>query len=394
MKRWLTVIVLLASVLLLGASGNVGLAHSPNDVPEFAPDRILVKFLPQTPQAVKAAIHDRCRGRVAQIIPSLEVQVVTVPANQVMAKVKAYRAEKGVLFAEPDYVARAIFAANDPKFGQQWGLTRIQAPKAWDKTQGLPTIRIAILDTGIDQDHEDLSGKIVANQNFTGSLTVDDKNGHGTHVAGIAAAVTNNGIGVAGIGFNSSLMNVKVLGDDGSGYYSWVASGIRWAADNGAKVISLSLGGRARSSTLESAVKYAWNKGVVLVAAAGNNGSSAPIYPAYYTNCIAVAATDQNDAKASWSNFGNWVDIAAPGINILSTLPNHANTIGSQGYGFLSGTSMATPLVAGTAALVWATGYGTNASSVRNRIQNTADAAGTMWSRYRIKRVNAYNAVR
>ena len=126
----------------------------------------------------------------------------------------------------------------------------------------------------------------------------DDVYGHGTHVAGIAAAMTNNGIGVAGLGYTSTIMNVKVLGDTGSGAYSGIASGIIWAADNGAEIINMSLGGSSTSSTLEDAINYAWSKGVVVVAAAGNSGNTTPFYPAYYTNCIAVAATDANDAKA------------------------------------------------------------------------------------------------
>ena len=169
-------------------------------------------------------------------------------------------------------------------------------------------------------------------------------------------------------------MNVKVLDDTGSGYYSWIANGITWAADNGAKVINMSLGGSSASSTLKRAVNYAWGKGVVLAAAAGNSGNRSPTYPAYYPNCIAVAATDSNDLKTSWSSFGSWVDVAAPGVDILSTFPNHSYQIGKAlGYDKGSGTSMATPHVAGLAALVWATGYGTSNTSVRARIEGNAD---------------------
>jgi hypothetical protein len=233
----------------------------------------------------------------------------------------------------------------------------------------------------------------VANKNFTTSSTVDDLYGHGTHCAGIAAATTNNSIGVAGVGFNTSLMNVKVLGDNGSGQYSWIANGITWAADNGAKVISLSLGGSSGSYTLQNAVNYAWNKGVVVVAAAGNNGNTASVYPAYYSNCIAVAATDQNDAKASFSTYGSWVDVAAPGVSIYSTLPNHSNSIGTTNYGSLSGTSMSTPHVAGLAALVWATSYGTSNTSVRSRIESTADAISGTGTYWKYGRINANKAV-
>lgn len=395
-KTLLMLSILLSLFFVLSAWSKNDKWEERNDELLFAPDQILVKFKPDTPRNVRAALHKWHGGKVVDFLPELDVHVVQIPRNKVREKVRDYENEAFVEFAEPDYIAFAILTPDDTDFEKQWGMLKIQAPLAWDNTQGSPTIKIAICDTGIDQNHEDHVGKIGAldNKDFTGSGT-DDKFGHGTHVAGIAAAVTDNGKGVAGVGFNSSLMNVKVLGNDGSGNYSWIANGIRWAADHGAKVINLSLGGYFPSSTLKNAVNYAWGKGCVLVAAAGNDGIPWPLYPANYANCIAVAATDRNDAKAKFSNYGSgWVDIAAPGVDIYSTLPNHDNEIGILNYGSLSGTSMATPHVAGVAALVWATTkYGTSNSAVRSRIQNTADQAGSMWSKYRIKRVNAFKAV-
>lgn len=357
------------------------------------PDRMLVKFHKSAPENVKAAIHRYHGCQVLDAIPQLDVHVVETPKNKIKEMLRAYRKEGWVELAEPDYVATTMLSPNDPSFGSQWGMAKIQAPAAWDISRG-DGIRIAICDTGIDQNHADLAGKIVANKNFTSSFTVDDRYGHGTHVAGIAAAATNNGRGVAGAGFNASLMNVKVLGDNGSGYYSWIANGITWAADNGAKVINLSLGGPYPSTVMEEALKYAWAKGSVIVAAAGNNGTDAPSYPAAYnTSCIAVAATDANDGKASFSNYGLWVDVAAPGVNIYSTLPNHSNRIGRRNYGSLSGTSMAAPHVSGIAALIWAAFTGINNVTVRDRIEGTGDQVGDIWSDYGIERVNAYYAV-
>jgi len=393
MKK-LSIIVALVLALLLSMMGSFASAQAPVDTPGHAPDRILVKFQPGTLDEAKANVHQRLGGKVIGEIPGIDVLVVSVPQNQAAEKARAYGAEKNVKFAEPDYVATAILIPNDTYFTSQWGLTKIQAPQAWDVTTGSSDVKIAILDTGIDQNHPDLASKIVANWNFTTSSTVDDLYGHGTHCAGIAAAITDNSIGVAGVGFNTSLMNGKVLDDKGSGYYSWIASGITWATNNGAKVISMSLGGGSGSSTLESAVNYAWNNGVVVVAAAGNNRNTAPVYPGYYSNCIAVAATDQNDAKASFSTYGSWVDVAAPGVSIYSTLPNHSNSIGTMNYGSLSGTSMATPHVAGLAGLLWSTtSYGTSNTSVRIRIESTADkiaGTGTYWQ---YGRINAYKAV-
>jgi thermitase len=194
-------------------------------------------------------------------------------------------------------------------------------------------------------------------------------------VAGIAAAVTNNARGIAGLGFDSVLMNVKVLNDDGSGTWSAVANGIIWAADNGANVTNMSFGGTSHSATVEDAVNYAWGRGVVLVAAAGNNNSSTLVYPAAYVNVIAVGATDRNDARASFSSFGTRVDVAAPGVDILSTFPRDRR--GRDRYAWRSGTSMSAPFVAGLAGLVWTTGWGTSNAAVRDRIEETVDPITT-----------------
>jgi thermitase len=326
---------------------------------------------------------------VKETIPGIGVQVVTVPKGQAMARVKAYSSNARVAYAEPDFVVQAAGAPDDPYLSEQWALTMVKAADAWGITVGRPDVTVAILDTGIDLDHPDLASKIISNVNFTTSPTVDGICSHGTHVAGIAAACTNNGIGIAGLGYSSSLMNVKVIGDDGLGYYSWVTKGVIWAADNGARVINLSLGGSSASSTLESAVNYAWNKGVVVVAAAGNDGNSTPCYPAYYTNCIAVAATDWCDNLASWSNRGDWVDVAAPGRYIYSTVANNS-------YDYMGGTSMASPHVAGLAALVFTVATDTNGNGrlndeVRARIQATCDDIGV--SGIGAGRINAYKAV-
>lgn len=387
--------------LVLGvfALANLGAAPLDNqgNAASHAPDRILVKFKSGTDPASAAAVHRQNGGTVIDTIPQVGVQVVTVPAGTVPAKVIDYGRSPSVQYAEPDYIASAVgkpapppTTGPDPYLSKQWGMARVQAPEAWGVTPGNPAVKIAILDSGIDQNHPDLTSKLGAQKNFTGrGGSADDRYGHGTHVAGIAAAATNNGIGVAGLGNRSSLMNGKVLGDSGSGYYSWIAQGVLWAADNGAKVINMSLGGTYSDSTLAAAVVYAWEKkGVVVVAAAGNNGDISPFYPASYVNCIAVAATDGSDVKASWSNYGSdWVDVAAPGVDIYSTL----NT---GGYGSMSGTSMASPHVAGLAALVWATKYGISNASVRSRIENGAvQAVGSseLWTAH--GRINALSAV-
>ena len=387
-----TVVALVVAILLFSSFPAIVFAAPSNNqvsVSDSSSEQILVKFKPGTSLSKAAELHRRLGGQVKESIPGIGVQVIKVPKGQAMAKAKAYYSDSEVAYAEPDFMAEVMGTPNDASFGLQWGLTKTQAPQAWDVTTGSPSINIAILDTGVDLDHPDLASKIISNINFTTSTTVDDVYGHGTHVAGIAAAITNNGIGVAGLSYSATIMNVKVMGDSGSGAYSWIAAGIIWAADNGAEVINMSLGGSSASSTLEDAVNYAWSKGVVVVAAAGNSGNTLPSYPAYYANCIAVAATDASDAKASWSNYGDWVDVAAPGANIYSTLVDN-------GYGYKSGTSMASPHVAGLAGLVFSTvsdanGNGKLNDEVRSRIEATCDNIGISGIGY--GRINAARAV-
>jgi thermitase len=219
---------------------------------------------------------------------------------------------------------------------------------------------VAILDCGIfsqgtgrkasdgQAGHRDLRGKVVLERDFTGSSTgFDDYCDHGTHVAGTVSALTNNGLGVAGVGYNVSLMNGKVLDDNGDGWTTDTAQGIIWAADNGAKVINMSLGRYGSCSFTETfAINYAWERGVVVVASAGNDDKNKSGAPASCPNVISVAATDDDDDRAWFSNYGANVDVAAPGVSILSTRRN-------GGYTSFNGTSMAAPHVAGLAALIW-----------------------------------------
>jgi len=217
-------------------------------------------------------------------------------------------------------------------------------------------------------------------------------------VAGIVAASYDNALGVAGTCPGCTILAGKVLNDSGVGSSSSLADGINWAVTNGAKVINMSIGVRA-SRTLEAAINNAWSKGVVLVAAAGNGGNQTKIYPAAYPNVIAVAATDNKDVKASFSTYGaSWVDIAAPGVNVYSTLPNHKFVIGTQnnrsfGYDVGNGTSMSSPIVAATAALVWSVNPAADNTSIREKVESAAElipGSGTYWAR---GRVNACRAV-
>jgi thermitase len=302
---------------------------------------------------------------------------------------------------------------NDPRFSSQWAFGPIAAVSAWGAValataSNAQPVVIAILDTGIDQNHEDIDpdhrtddrrGKLLRDINFTDSSTVDDRYGHGTHVAGVAAAATNNRVGIAGVYPDAQLMNVKVISDSGVGYDSAIASGIRWAADNGADILNMSFGQNPDATLIREAIAYAQGKGVLMVAAAGNEGTSTRRYPAAYPQVIGVAATTQpaigrSERLAEFSSYGaSWVDVAAPGEAIFSTLPNHANTVGTKHYGSMNGTSMATPMVAAQAAMLWRSSGGEPAK-VRARIEATSDTtvtgSGVSWSRGRI---NCYRSV-
>ena len=228
----------------------------------------------------------------------------------------------------------------------QYGNTMVRAEEGRAAAGPLSGVVVAVLDTGVHP-HPELAGALLPGQNFTsspgGALDAGDRHGHGTHVAGTIAA--DAGSDVEGVAPGASILPVKVLDDSGSGPSSGIANGILWAADNGADVINMSLGGGGYSSVMASAVTYARSKGVTVIAAAGNDNSSVAFYPAAYPGVIAVSAVDQAREKASFSNYGTYVDIAAPGVSILSTTYD-------DGLGYASGTSMASPHVAGVAALV------------------------------------------
>lgn len=281
----------------------------------------------------------------------------------------------GVAWVQPNYIYRTAYHPNDPMLGQQWGITAIHAETAWDTTTGESSVLVAVVDTGVDYNHADLASRVATatGKDFVnGDNDAMDDNGHGTHVAGIVAATANNSKGGAGVAPGARVLPVKVLDRNGSGYTDWVAAGIRFAADAGAKVINLSLAGGA-DSVMSSAVAYAQTKGCLVVAAAGNDGSSSGAsYPARYDGVIGVGAVDSNNARASFSNYGAdaGVDIAAPGVGILSTVPGNT-------YQSWNGTSMAAPFVSGVAALLLSAdpSLETNLTALRDAILDTADPA-------------------
>jgi thermitase len=332
------------------------------------------------------------------------VQLVSVPEvkdeQDQGAREQALKEKKVALEQAPDvkavdfnYVREGGWVPNDPGYGQQWGYPKINAPGAWDTTRGSTSIKVAVIDSGIDRNHPDLQGKVVGQKDFVNN---DDDaladHPHGTHVAGTIAATTNNNAGVAGTCPNCSLLIAKVLDQNNAGSDDDLIDGINWASSNGAKVINMSLGNYSASTSLQQAIDDAWNRGAVLVASAMNDGTSGPeVYPAAYANVIAVGATDSSDARATWddpdttafeqSNAGNWVDVAAPGKGIYSTTGSryhwwNRTYVGT--YGSWNGTSMAAPHVSGLAGLIFSKGgFMVDNAQVRSRIESTAKDLGT-----------------
>ncbi|MGW4518422.1 S8 family serine peptidase [Streptomyces sp. NPDC004393] len=327
-----------------------------------------------------AAQHKQARETVHQVYNvtaggyALKGYTVETTAEQA----SALRADPQVQLVEPDRAGRlnaprgrgaaaggvtrraagaltpVPFVPNDPGFGFQWGLPRIGAPSRNPASVGL-----AVLDSGVDYTHPDLhvNGAV----NFSDSPSTQDYFGHGTHVAGIAAAITNNGLGVAGTAGRTPLWSVKVLDDTGNTSVATVAAGLTWVAQNARalniRVANLSLGFPTDDPVLHQAVRVATAAGVSVVAAAGDAGFNTPVYPAGYPEVLSVAATAQDDTKISFSNWGaDWVDVAAPGASILSTGPTHPNYIGLSEYDYLTGTSQAAPFVAATVALCLTSG--------------------------------------
>lgn len=348
-RRATTALVTVAALCVAGISAlTPGHAYAGDPSPPLLPDRSVT----QPPERVAADVGASEVARVSALQQSDDgtVEIVstrirgTAAAEQTVADLQDDPDTVSVAVADP---VRAL--TDDPEAGRQWALTTLRLPDAWRYSTGSGVV-VAVVDSGADTTHPDLADNLVAGVDVVGAgvrTTVSDGNGHGTHVSGTVAAVTHNGVGVAGAAPLAKVMPVKVLNSSGSGYTDDVAEGVVYAVDHGAQVINLSLGSTSYNAVLAQAVAYARAQGVVVVAAAGNSrGSGSPVmYPAALPGVIAVAATDASDNDASFSNIGSYVDIAAPGVSIRSTVPG-------GGYASWSGTSMASPHVAAVAALL------------------------------------------
>jgi len=289
-------------------------------------------------------------------------------------KAKELSQNPAVSFAEPNYIFTPQFVPNDPDFPNQWELKKVNAEGAWDLSTGQSQVRIAVLDTGIDQSHPDLSGIV------SGDLQLISN--HGTKVAGVIGALTDNNQGIASLGFNKVLLDSIVICENATRCPAdLVAQGINKALINNDKILLLAIGSRNDSTLVRTAIQQASFQNVLIIAAAGNGGTTEYQYPAAYPQVLSVAASGQNDQRAFFSQYGDWVNVAAPGVFVLTTLP--------QGYGRVEGTSIAAGITTGLASLIWSTKSTLSSDQIRDIIQGTADPVSFV----RYGRINAEKAL-
>ena len=350
---------------------------------EYVPGQVIVKFRPGTTLAEETAVLASVGGTdTRRRINGQGSKIVSVPGNAEEA-VAVLSQAPAVQYAEVDKILTAYAMPNDPQVGDQYALDAINAPEGWDLA-GLGAFpstggaKVGIIDTGIDKSHPELAYRVSNCAQSTSVFGVGgeirsgcaDDDGHGTKVAGILGARANNGIGIAGVAFNSPLAVCRALEDGlGRGSTSNVVNCLNWLRNRGAKVISMSFGG-ASSTTLQNAVRSAWNNGygAVLLAAAGNDGGYGTLYPAGYPEVVSVASTDASDGWGD-SNHNSDVEVSAPGVSILTT------ALGG-GYSYGTGTSAATPYAAGVATLMRQKYPGANAAQIRNGLTYATDDLG------------------
>jgi len=326
--------------------------------------------------------------------------VVDVPLGNLSSLQNEAEAAGLTRYVEPDLIFRAQFVPNDPYYVYQWAPPKIEADWAWDMTKGNSSIIVAVIDTGVDYNHPDIKDNYVA----LGYDWVNDDDdpiddyGHGTLCAGILGAVLDNAVGIAGIA-QVSIMAEKALNSTGWGFETDLAYAIIHAVIQGAHILSNSWGSDSDSYLLHDAIQYAYEQGVLVVASAGNLDVDSKFYPAAYDEVVAVSATDRFDRKAAFSNWGSWISVSAPGLQVFSTMPTYHVTMNDEGYGmnydYASGTSMACPHAVGVAALIWSSFPNATRNWVRGQLSFTADDLGDLGFDviYGSGRVNARKAV-
>ncbi|TCV88991.1 S8 family serine peptidase [Sulfurirhabdus autotrophica] len=378
--------------LLFTLLAGAGLCLAANPVSAIEPgaDWVKGRILVQPRAGLDAAEFEKVLkphgGHALRKIKGVNVQIVELPGNaSEKAVLNSLRKHKNIKFAELDYILHAEKTSNDPYTPNEWHLNKMQAGSAWDISLG-NGITVAILDTGVDATHPDLAGQLVPGWNmYDNNADTADVYGHGTMVAGVVGAASDNAIGVSSFAWQAKIMPVRISGTDGMASISTIANGLIWAADHGARVanISYAVSGYA---TVQNAAQYMKNKGGVTVVSAGNSGALDSSLAD--DTMISVSATDSNDVKTSWSTYGPFVDVSAPGAGIWTT------TRGG-GYSAVSGTSFSSPATAGTVTLMLAANPQLSPVDVENLLKTTAVDLGTAgWDQnYGYGRVNTFAAV-
>ena len=374
-------------LLLLGQLLYAGGASGQPPAADYVAGELLVGFRPEVDEVQAESTYRGHGGIKLEKLRGVNIHRIKVPDDALESIAQALARRPEVEFVEVNWRLAPQSVANDPYFTDAWHLAKIGAPSAWDIPQRT-TITVAVIDSGVDGSHPDLAAKMVPGYNFYSNTTnATDATGHGTAVAGVVGAITNNGVGVASVAPHTRIMPIRTSDSTGFSYASAIVNGMTWAVDHGAKVINISINKVAGVSSITSAAQYVRNKGGVVVAAAGNCGcfDSTPENP----YLISVSATlDATDVLASWSSRGNYIDIAAPGNYIWTT-------IRGGGYMRFYGTSVASPVVSGVVALMMGANPTLSPASIETMLKANADDRGAAGrdSSYGYGRVNAYRAV-
>ncbi|MFH1541171.1 MAG: S8 family serine peptidase [Elusimicrobiota bacterium] len=356
---------------------------------EIVTDEISVKFKVGVSIETIDKINEDLNVQVIKKIKVLRTYLVEISTTTTLEEtLKKYKENPNVQYAEPNFVGKTFSTVpNDTYLDKQWAVKKLDLDRAWDIENGASVI-VAVLDTGIDLYHLDLKKNIISGYDFVDNDKIPmDDNGHGTLVAGVIGAYGNNNEGVAGVNWYCKLMPVRVTNTEGIGTYFNVAQGIIYAVENKARAISLSIGGYSYSDTLKEAVDYAISENCVIIGAIGDDNTNVPVYPAAYPGVIAVGSTNPQDKVSSESNWGEFVDIFAPGVGIYST-DLHSK------YNYRSGSSMAVPYVSGLVALILSANSGLTNTEVEQIIYNTADYIKKDFkNEYGKGRINTYRAI-
>ncbi|OAJ73416.1 peptidase S8 [Brevibacillus sp. SKDU10] len=343
--------------------------HNKKDKSHYVEREVVVHFTPRPSNQDLQKMLRKVDGYVKRDFKkAMIIKSRTLSTEQLM---RYFAEHPDSVYAEPNYLLLPNKQPNDTYYKRyQWNLNQLGMEQSWEITEGSSQVIVAVVDTGVDLTHPEFKGKLVNGYNvLNGSKRPQDDNGHGTHVAGIIAARTNNQDGIAGISWKSKIMPIKAIGADGSGSAIDIAQGIEWAVDHGASIINLSVGNYVSSAALKAACTYADQNDVVLVAATGNDASEQPSYPAAFPEVIGVSAVDQDENLAEFSNYGKTVSVVAPGVDIPSTYIY-------KDYAALSGTSMACPHVAAVASLIRSVNPSLSNKQVRQILEKTATDLG------------------